>query len=77
MLFGVEKLIDFAMDITKLNLANLVGKVMDEIMEYLPKLYWTLPGLPAHLCQNVKTARSIFRYHILLSKCLCIAAKSP
>ena len=25
---------DFAIDIDKLNLANLVGKVMDKIMEY-------------------------------------------
>ena len=25
---------DFAMDIDKLNMANLVGKVMDKIMEY-------------------------------------------
>ena len=25
---------EFAMDIDKLNLANLVGKVMDKIMEY-------------------------------------------
>ena len=36
MVFGFQKI----MDINKLNLANLVGKVMDEIMEYkifLPK----------------------------------------
>ena len=32
--FGFEIIMDFAMDIdNKLNLANLVGKVMDEIME--------------------------------------------
>ena len=32
--FGFEIILDFAMDIdNKLNLANLVGKVMDEIME--------------------------------------------
>ena len=30
---GFEKIMDFAIDIDKLNLANLVGKVMDEIME--------------------------------------------
>ena len=34
MVFGFEKIMDFAMDIDKLNLANLVGKVMDKIMEY-------------------------------------------
>ena len=35
MVFGFEKIMDFAMDIDKLNLAaNLLGKVMDEIMEY-------------------------------------------
>ena len=33
MVFGFENIMDFAMDIDKLNLANLVGKVMDEIME--------------------------------------------
>ena len=32
--FCCEKILEFAMDIDKLNLANLVGKVMDEIMEY-------------------------------------------
>ena len=40
MVLGFEKIIDSAMDIDKLNLANLVGKVMDKIMEYqifLPK----------------------------------------
>ena len=46
--FGFEIIVDFAMDIDKINLANLVGKLMDEIMEYLPKPYWTLPGLSAH-----------------------------
>ena len=54
MVLGFEKIIDSAMDIDKLNLANLVGKVMDEIMEYLPKLYWTLPGLPAHYVKMSK-----------------------
>ena len=34
MVFGFEKLMDFAMDIDKLNLAKMVGKVMDKIMEY-------------------------------------------
>ena len=34
MVFGFEKILDSAMDIAKLNLANLVGKVVDEIMEY-------------------------------------------
>ena len=33
MVFGFENIMDFAMDIDKLNLANLVGKVMDKIME--------------------------------------------
>ena len=40
MVFGFENIMDFAMDIDKLTLANLVGKVMDKIMEYqmfLPK----------------------------------------
>ena len=40
MVFGFEKIMDFAMDIDKLNLANLEEKLMDEIMEYqnfLPK----------------------------------------
>ena len=32
--FGLEKKFDFAMDIDKLNLANLLGKVMNKIMEY-------------------------------------------
>ena len=32
--FGFEKIMDFAMDIVKLNLANLVGYVMEEIAEY-------------------------------------------
>ena len=32
--FCCEKIMEFAMDIDKLNLANLVGKVMDKIMEY-------------------------------------------
>ena len=32
--FCCEKIKEFAMDIDKLNLANLVGKVMDKIMEY-------------------------------------------
>ena len=30
----MEKLMDFVMDIEKLNLANLMGKVMDKIMEF-------------------------------------------
>ena len=34
--FGLEKKFDFAMDIDKLNLANLLGKVMNKIMEYQP-----------------------------------------
>ena len=37
---GFQKIMDFAMNIDKLNLANLVGKVMYKIMEYqifLPK----------------------------------------
>ena len=34
MVFGFEKIMDFAMDIVKLNLANLVGYVMEEITEY-------------------------------------------
>ena len=32
--FDCENIMDFAMDIDKLNLANLEGKVMDKIMEY-------------------------------------------
>ena len=32
--FGLEKKFDFAMDIDKLNPANLLGKVMNKIMEY-------------------------------------------
>ena len=38
--FGFEKIMDFAMDIVNLNLAKMVGKVMDKIMKYqifLPK----------------------------------------
>ena len=38
--FGFEQIMDFAMNIDKLNLVNLVGKVMYMIMEYqifLPK----------------------------------------
>ena len=34
MVSGLKKIMDFVMDIDKLNLANLMGKVMDEIMEY-------------------------------------------
>ena len=30
MVFGFENIMDFAMDIDKLNLANLVGKVMGQ-----------------------------------------------
>ena len=40
MLFGYEKIMYFAMAIDRLNLANMVGQVMDKIMEYqifLPK----------------------------------------
>ena len=32
MVFGFENIMDFTIDIDKLNLANLVGKVMDKIM---------------------------------------------
>ena len=32
--FGFEKIMDFTMNIDKHNLATLVGKVKDEIMEY-------------------------------------------
>ena len=32
--FGFEIMVDFAMDIDKINLANLVGKLMDEIKVY-------------------------------------------
>ena len=32
--FGFEIIVDFAMDIDKINLANLVGKLMDEIKVY-------------------------------------------
>ena len=31
---GFEIIVDFAMDIDMISLANLVGNVMDEIMEY-------------------------------------------
>ena len=34
MVLGFEKIIDSTMDIDKLNLANLVGEVMDEIVEF-------------------------------------------
>ena len=34
MVSGFEKIMEFAMEIDKLNLANLVGAVMGEIMEY-------------------------------------------
>ena len=34
MVFGFENEMNFTMDIDNLNLANLVGKVMDNIMEY-------------------------------------------
>ena len=42
--FGVENIIDLAMNIDKLNLATLVGEVMDKIVEfqiffYLQKIY--------------------------------------
>ena len=30
MVFGFQKMMDFSMDIDKLNLANLVGKMMDD-----------------------------------------------
>ena len=32
--FGFENKMDFAMNIDKLDLANLVGEVMDEIVEF-------------------------------------------
>ena len=32
--FDFENIMEFAMDIDKLNLVNLVGKEMDKIMEY-------------------------------------------
>ena len=32
--FGFEIIVDFAIDIDKINLANLVGKLMDEIKVY-------------------------------------------
>ena len=34
MVSGLKKIMDFVMDIDKLNLANLMGKMMDKIMEY-------------------------------------------
>ena len=34
MVFDFEKVMDFAVDINKLNLANLVGQVIDTIMKY-------------------------------------------
>ena len=34
MVFGFENEMNFTMDIDMINLANLVGKVMNEIMEY-------------------------------------------
>ena len=34
MVFGFQNIMDFAIDIDKLNLANLLGKVMNKIMEY-------------------------------------------
>ena len=34
MVSGLKKIMYFVMDIDKFNLANLMGKVMDEIMEY-------------------------------------------
>ena len=46
MVFGFENIMDFAMDIDKLNLANLVGKVVDMIMEY------------QMFCQSVKKDKS-------------------
>ena len=30
MVFGFQKMMDFSMDIDKLNLANLLGKMMDD-----------------------------------------------
>ena len=37
--FGFNIMIDFTMNIDKLNLANLVGEVMDKIMEFQNFLY--------------------------------------
>ena len=34
MILAIKKIMDLAMNIENLNLANLVGKVMDKIMEY-------------------------------------------
>ena len=58
---------DFAMNIDKLNLANLVGEVMDKIVEFQICLFvpasqivkkWVKQALPTNLpgckCQNVK-----------------------
>ena len=41
-----ENIMEFAMDIDKLNLANLEGKVMDKIMEYLVDTLRQLRILP-------------------------------
>ena len=37
--FGFENIIDFAMNIDKLILANLVGEVMEEIVEWINNLW--------------------------------------
>ena len=37
--FGFNIMIDFTLNIDKLNLANLVGEVMDKIMEFQNFLY--------------------------------------
>ena len=44
--FDFENIMEFAMDIDKLNLANLEGKVMDKIMEYLVDTLRQLRILP-------------------------------
>ena len=54
MVLGFEKIIDSAMDIDKLNLANLVGDVMGEIVEnhcvdFVDKL-WIIRDL--FVCMN-------------------------
>jgi len=63
MVFGFEKIMDIALDIDKLNLAKLVGKVVDQIMEYqtfLPKCT-DIPIIKASNLQKTSTKKHILR----------------
>ena len=73
--FGFAIIIDFAMNTDKMNLAYLVGKVMDEIINFqilltFRKLYQKVIIRIWHIISVV------IKQHLLLSKCSLILSES-